>query len=326
MTKNFKEEMAEKISELIDYRLGAEHIHAIKADGSGYYYYIQALRDGYPLLAMHYRGPLMLVLPYADYQRLENGEVSVDSYIDESHWNYGYYWGGGSPIGGAYWQPLEETTGIHEKEKISRYLRILSCRTMRRASGYNPSPENCAACQLIETGCPLSPCNQTGNWENEVEEVDYRLKLIDAVAQRIRDELGFEPVSWRAHLGERKSLKLSPGFLPNEVQISLPAEILNNLLDQPGERDWEELAQNFEIILSRVCSESSVILPKDNLHPREVCLDYWGDEMQTEAHEPKKFSTFGVSNPSADLRGLEKFTRGGIFARSGLFRHRSGKK
>lgn len=283
----YKEELSNKITELIGYHLGEDHIHNIHADGSGWHYYIQSLKPGYPVLAMHYRGPLMLALPYEDYCKLEAGEVTVDDYITRSHWNYGYYWGGGGLLSGAYWQPLEKETGIHDTERISRYLTILDCRTNLISSGYRPTEECCQRCKLDATNCPFSSLNQTGTWENEVREPDGRNELFKAVIQRVKDELGFDYVMVMSHGRQRDEVMLFPGYKPNSVDIYLHKELLNDLLYHPGdEYNCEALAKSFKIILGIPWQPDwATPLPDKVADKRAFCLNFWGDRMPKEEAE-----------------------------------------
>lgn len=304
----YKQELSKQITALIGYHLGEDHIHNIHADGSGWHYYIQSLKPGYPVLAMHYRGPLMLALPYDDYCKLEAGEITAEQYIQESHWNYGYYWGGGGLLSGAYWQPLEKETGIHDTERISRYLHILSCRTDLISSGYRPTEEQCQKCKLDATNCPFSPLNETGAWEKEeVQERDDRQKLFKAVIQRVEAELGFKTGHVMSHgrgscsncncsfkTSDAMScgcggdeILLFPGYEPNTVQVYLHKDTLNDLLYHPGALDSKELkmlAESMKIILGIPWQPDwATPLPDEVTDKRAFCLNFWGDRMSQES-------------------------------------------
>jgi len=282
------QELSTRISELIGYPLGVDHIHHIEADGTGWFYYIQRLKPGYPVLAMHYRGPLMLALPYQDFRRLCQDEVTVDDYIANSHFNYGYYWGGGGMISGGYWQPLEEGTGIHDTERISRYLKILGCRTHKVSCGYGPSETGCQQCQLDAKTCPFSPLNEMGSWDNEVQEPDRRCELFDAIAARVRADLGFEMIYRLSHNGPKNEVRLRPGWKPDTVKIYANSELLNDLLYYPTEDyDWQKMAQEFTIVIVRDVfddemgdyrCESEVLLGEDP-DLRQKCLDFWCEKV-----------------------------------------------
>lgn len=287
-------ELSTKISELIGYQLGEDHIHRIQNDGTGYHYYVQSLKPGYPVLVMHYRGPLVLMLPLDDARRLNREEISVDDYIETSHFSYGYYWGGGSMINGAYWQPFEVGTGIHDKERISRYLHILDCRTEKISSGYPPTEEKCQKCPLDATNCPFSPLNQTGSWENEVHEPDRRRELFKAINKRLNRELGFSWAIRQSHSGDWNELRLYPGWEPDTVEAYVNKDLLNDLLYHPDQdRDLEQMANDFVISIAKPFRpDHRVILPNNSTCKREICLDFWyetvkewGDRRQPEALE-----------------------------------------
>lgn len=281
LKQSILQELSTKLSSLIEYHLGAEHIHHIQADGSGYYYYIQDLKPKHPVLAMHYREPLMLVLPYEDFQRLDQEEITVDDYIATSYFNYGYFWGGGDLIGGAYWQPFEQEAGVHDTERISRYLQILGCRTHKISCGYGPTEDRCQKCQLDATTCPFSPLNQTGSWENEVQEPDGRRKLFEAIDLRLKRELGFEWSFRCAHSDNRDEMCLFPGREPNTVEVYVSSKLLNDLLYHPHEdRDWQKMADELIIAIAKPLKWNyRVILPNDSACKREICLDFWRDEV-----------------------------------------------
>lgn len=303
MNKDVLQELSTKISRLIDYHLGADHIHYIQEDGSGYYYYIQNLKPGYPVLAMHYRGTLMLVLPFRDAHQLSTREVSVDDYIKNSHFNYGYYWGGGSMISGGYWQPLEDKTGIHNRGRICRYLHILYCRTSKVSCGYDPREERCRKCPLDATKCPFSPLNQTGTWENEVQETDRRLELFQAINSRLEAELGFSISSRISHNGDRNDLILIPGLEPDTVIAHVNRDLLNDLLYHPDEvHDWKQMAQNFTIVLAKKDWSSRIKLPKGD---REACLEFWRPATAEGQHvEANQKAQGEFSEPSTAVSSL----------------------
>lgn len=280
-------ELSEMLTELLGYTLGVDHIHS---DKPGFAYYIQSLKPGYPVLVMHYRGPLMLVIPDADYQRLNNGEITVKNYIEESHFNYGYFWGGGGLLSGAYWQPLEGNTGINDKNRISRYLEILSCRTATHSHGYRPKGEQCQRCKIDETGCPFSSLNQTGCWDNEVQELDARIDLFNAIEDRLQEELGFEICSDMSHSNDQNELLLFPGYEPNSVKAFVNKELLNNLLYHPEqEYDWATIAKSFIITLGIAYQDERVLIPTDIADKNKFCLEFWGDKM----HKEKEISKDG---------------------------------
>lgn len=278
MNTIFMQELSSIVSERLGYHLGADHIHS---DDPGYYYYIQKLQPGWPLLMMHYRGPLMLVLPHADFQRLEAGEVTAAEYVNEARFSYGRYWGGGSLIGGGYWQPLEDEPGIHDRARLSRYLHILSCRTFYRSSGYRPSAENCQTCPLNQATCPFSDCNQTGDWAQEVQEPDMRVNLYKAITNRLQLELKLEACGLYSHGGDPKEVWLVPGFKKDTATIYVNDRLLNTLLYRPEERDWEDMAASLTFVAKRMYYQDwdkrLVLTAEDDQYDR--CVEFWGNEV-----------------------------------------------
>lgn len=270
------DQLAAKVNECTGHYLGTDHVHS---DVNGWYYYIQkkSLKANHPLLMNHYRGPLFAVIPHEDYARLERGEIDPIAYVDNAKWSFGYYWGGGSMIGGAFWQPLEEGTGIHDKEKISRYLSILRCRTHRNSSGYMPTEENCQKCAV--NNCPFSKYaekNANADWALEVQEHDYRIELFNAVIKRVQEELLLKVSGAFCYDGNNALLIPNDNGLKS-CAIYLPVSILNDILYNPGERDWEKMASEFIFELGVMMKPDRLqIVPEElNVTPAEHCRNFW---------------------------------------------------
>lgn len=242
MGKELKKEIATIVSRLAGYPVTEENVHS---DEAGWYYYIPAksLQEGRPLLLIHYRVSAFIVIPYRDYQSLERGLITPQEYIETSKWGYGYYWGGGSLVGGCFWQPLEEGIGIYDTAKISRYLHMLSCRTNRRSSGAIPTPEQCKNCSV--KGCPV----QRGSFKSEIPEIDYRVHLFKALAERADQELGIKLRGLCCSDLPDDEVILTPGK-PGECSVTIPQTLSVDLLNNPGERDWKELCKKFRFDLS----------------------------------------------------------------------------
>ena len=272
MNDTFKVELSTQLQSLIDYPLSKDNIH----DDTGFFYYIQALTPGRPLLMIHYRGPLMAVLPEADYQRLGNGELSVEEYIANSFWNFGYLWGRGDLLSGVYWRPLESEVGIHDTARINRYLNILGCRTLKNSSGSMPSPNCCKQCKLDETKCPFSPANQFGDWKNEVQELDGRVALFSAIDERLQKEIGFKVTVTMSYHGNRNELLLFRASKLGTVMSYVSATLLNDLLYYPGERDWAAIAQSLDITLGICWETGRASLNSFNGDKHTACLTFWG--------------------------------------------------
>ena len=267
---------AAHVSAKTGYSLKTEDVHS---DEHGWFYYIQArsLVKNHPLFLIHYRGPSFVVIPYDDYVRLEKGECDPVTYVDNAKWNFGYYWGGGSTVGGAFWQPLEEGFGITDKDKVFRYLTILSCRTHRKSSGVLPNEDKCRKCDVSR--CPFSPFeekNAKSNWNNEVKEHDYRADLFLAVSKRVEKELRLKVRGAFSYVGQNARL------VPNGIQIDtcslyLPVDMLNDILYNPGKRDWDMIASEFLWELGLVSSHDKAIIDESDIDctPAEYCRDFW---------------------------------------------------
>ena len=241
MNELITEKMSEVVSSKIGLTIGPDHVHT---DENGWVYYIPAksLHEWHPLVMKHYRGPFFIVIPHKDWNLLEQQIVSVEDYVENSTWSFGYYWGGGSVLGGVQWMPFEEK-GIHEREKINRYLTILSCRTSRRFSGYLADEQKCAQCSV--KNCPFSRFHQNASWDNEVKELDDRILLFKAVKERIQNRFGLEATLCLNQ--ENNSIWIFPSYKKGTVTIRLPEATLIDMLYNPGKYDTDEVANSLKL-------------------------------------------------------------------------------
>ncbi len=86
--------------------------------------YVRKLAVSHPLICLYSSSTqILVILPDEDMRKLQRGELSVESYISESHFNFGYLESSGTILSAVYWTPLDESwTGIKDKSKISKYL------------------------------------------------------------------------------------------------------------------------------------------------------------------------------------------------------------
>jgi len=172
---------AAELTELTGQHIGLDHIYP---STEGRYYYIQAPKSGAPMLLHHYRGPFFIDIHPDDFEDISSGKVSAHEYITSANWQVGYYWGGGSMVGGGYYQPLDL---VGRRDEVRRYLEILACRGYFRSSGYMPTADYCAKCAVEK--CPFSPYKgNQGNWENEIQEPDARVDFFKALRERFEKE------------------------------------------------------------------------------------------------------------------------------------------
>ena len=273
--RTWKETFAEAVSARIGFRLGKDHTHS---DEDGWYYYIQkeSLTSYHPLLMMHYRQTLFAVIPYEEYKKVESGLIDPLDYIESSWWSFGYYWGGGSMIGGSFWQPLENVCGIHDTEKISRYLQILECRTAKRASGYNPTRSECMDCKVEK--CPFSKVdakNEGASWESEIAEHDYRRDMFSAVAERAKKVLEVNLHGVLCYDGD--NALLIPNSYEESCMLYLPVSLTNDILYNPGERDWAQIASNLKFELGVFMKKDRIVVEEDKLEilAAEFARNFW---------------------------------------------------
>lgn len=273
---DWRDEFSRKMCELTGHCVAN---YNILSDENGWYYYIQAksLVSNHPLLMNHYRGQLFVVIPFEEYRKLEEGTINPISYIENAYWSIGYYWGGGSMVGGVFWKPLEDTTGIHNKELVNRYLYILACRTHKKSSGYMTPEEQCFKCPVKQ--CPFSNCPEKMNgasWENEVKEHDYRRDIFAAFAKRAKSELDLELRGLICHSGDT-ALLIPDSCRKDTCKLYLPVALNNDILYHPGNRNWDEVAASLEIELGVLFDNQKRARITDELPlpAPEFCRDFW---------------------------------------------------
>ena len=123
--KELTNELATTISKCTGLEIGADHVHISERR----FYYIQEAQPGCAYLLHHYRSPFFVEINKEDWDKMENGEVTVKNFVDSTQWFFGYYWGGGSMVsssGGGFYTKLEKEKGIHDKELIQRVMNIIS--------------------------------------------------------------------------------------------------------------------------------------------------------------------------------------------------------
>lgn len=235
---------ATELSALIGQHIGVEHIHA---STEGRYYYIQAPKPGAPMLLHHYRGAFFIDIHPDDFEDISSGKVSAYAYITSANWQVGYYWGGGSMVGGGYYQPLDL---VGHRDEVRRYLQILSCRGLQRTSSYIPTEKDCADCSVEK--CPVSKYKRKF-WYGEMQEHDPRCELFIALVERLEQEYpgytlqGFLCLNnmpdgeiWltaNRHYDENKPFSFQ-AYASNSVIRSL-------LMHETEPENWTEYAKNF---------------------------------------------------------------------------------
>ena len=171
--------LAIELTDIVGQSITEEHIHS---SSNGREYYIQAPKQGAPMVLHHYRGAFFVDMHPADFEALVSDKISAHEYICSANWQVGYYWGGGSMVGGGYYQPLDV---INRKEEVRRYLQILSCRGYKRACGYMPTEKDCNECNLED--CPFSKY-KSGSWDSEMDEPDPRIDLFKSLRKKFEQE------------------------------------------------------------------------------------------------------------------------------------------
>ncbi len=276
---NNMEAFAQELGTMIDQKLTIEHIHP---STTGRFYYIQAPEEGSPMLLHHYRGPYFVDMHPNDIEKIQSGTVSPYDYISNANWLVGYYWGGGSMVGGGFYQPINI---VERQEEVKRYLKILQCRGIRTASGYMPTERQCFDCPVKD--CPFSEY-KVGTWENELEEHDPRIDLFKALLLRFENE--FPDYTFRGFLCSKNvqynTILLSPNGHysekdPYSFTIYASENVIRDLLMkriQP--EDWDEYAKAFKFVLHKNFTEEYLDPTLENIKAIFKDVDYVEKEKQ----------------------------------------------
>ena len=266
------EAFAKELSTIIGQSITLEHIHPTTG---GRFYYIQAPEEGSPMLLHHYRGPYFVDMHPNDIGKIETGKISPHDYIMTANWLVGYYWGGGSMVGGGFYQPMDI---VDNQDEVQRYLKILRCRGQRLASGYMPTERQCLECSVND--CPFSRF-KTGSWENEMKEDDPRITLFNAL--RIRFEKEFPGYTFRGFLCSKISddtIMLSPNGRfqekdPYAFTIYASENVIRGLLMkriQP--ENWDKYAATFKFVIHKNFSDEYMDPTPENIKDIFKDVDY----------------------------------------------------
>ena len=254
---------AQELSDIIGQPIELDHIHPT---ATGRYYYTPAPEEGAPLLLNHYRGPFFIDINPEDYRKLADGEVSPSDYIRTANWLIGYYWGGGSMIGGGFYKPFDI---VNRKDEVRRYFKILSCRGRRNASGYMPNEKQCLDCNV--ENCPFSKYKQ-GSWDNELKEYDPRIDFFKALCRRFEDQ--FPEYTIRGFVSseiEDSTIVLCPNIrLSEEEPFSCDAYasekvIMDLMMHKITPEDWDKFVAEFKFLLHKRFSKEYTEVTEDQM-------------------------------------------------------------
>lgn len=237
---------AEEVSKLVGRRIDTGHI----CEGTGRFYYIQSTEPGAPMILHHYRGSFFIDIHHDDLEAIKNGKVDVKEYIKKANWQIGYFWGGGSMVGGGFYQPFDI---IGRSEEVKRYFTILSCRGFHNSCGYMPSKDNCDTCNVEK--CPFSKYKEGGSWENELKEYDPRRDFFKSL--RAFFEIEYPGYTLRGFSCSKNipddQIWVTSNFHIEDEPYSFLATASENtiralLMHEVEPEDWKEYAKGFKFM------------------------------------------------------------------------------
>ena len=291
MNESVAEVLNRELEQLTGCKIGVENI---KTDKSGSFSHIPSgsLLRGRPLILSHFVGRLFVILPYKDWEDLSRGKVPVWRYINDSIWSYGYYLAGPSLKDNLFWQELEGgRRGIHDTEKIQRYLTIMQCRTMQKHLDKLPDEARCADCK--QKCCPISSLKSKkrgASWKNEVKERYVRVEFQGALEKMLKQRFGFRLASLQTDAAYneteefctfRESLYLFPGFVPGTVRVVVSEKLMIDMLYHPQKYDARETVERAKLI--------AAFAPYDSKTRKTKPVQYMNIAHNTTATELNKF-------------------------------------
>lgn len=231
----------------------------------------------HPVIFWNLERQLFVVLPESDFAQLENG-MDVKTYIHNANWNVGHMWDGTSVLEGTFWFPAKL-----DDPMIKRYLHLQTCKVW----GYHKDvpkrgKETCEVCWM-KAECPVSLADnvQKATASQSIPiSTDYRTKFRAAVYKRVRRDLDVEVAGCYAYNGEYISVMGVRNC--KSVTLHLPARILNDLLCNPGERDWEEMANELQYEIA-VCGTTDKLIVSEIAEgtTKQMVYDFWKEHSCT---------------------------------------------
>lgn len=265
------EDVFTRLAEIITQKSGIsiDPINIFKANR--HFHYLPETDPGRPLLLYYcyYNGSGMGVEMHSDdWYKLDSGIITPEEYVESSLWLYGYLWEGGPMITGGYIQPLEDIPGIHDKEKISRYMSIIICRGDYVSMGYHPSQEICLECSVKD--CPYSVLKKKHlpMYVNILEAFDNRLAIYNAINNYLRNNYGYElnGLCASTDLGPDE-LMLYRNIGERTFELYLGDSLIKKLLYTPfiAGYDWESKIKSMKLFLGRRFSKEKILIesPQD---------------------------------------------------------------
>ena len=229
-----------------------------------HFHYIPETDPGKPLILYYcyYLGNSFEVeINSDDWYNLKSGNVTPEDYVNNSNWYYGYLWDGGTIITGGYIQALENRAGIHDKEKILRYMTIISCRGDFLSNGYIPSKDGCFDCPVKD--CPYSAMKKhhLPMFVNILEAFDNRLAFYNAMKHYLKDEFGYTINGMCCSEGiDKGEIVLYRNVGERTFELYLGDSMIKELFYTPfvAGSHWEKVISNMKLFIGRRFSKERI--------------------------------------------------------------------
>ncbi len=291
----YTRELARSLNAMVELhtgcKIGEQYITTDRFEFSSNYIPVGSLQPGKPVIISHYVGIRMIFIPHTDWDALNQRAITVEDYVNNSVWNYGYYWGiNALHYGGVYWQPLENgKTGINDREKVRRYLTILRCRAHEKYRNESPMMIWCSDCYLEK--CPMSVIHRKkldASWEDEVKERNVRHELYEAVAYMLKERFDLEVCGFgvsKQFDNYPNNVYLHAGFSKGTVKLFISQAMFIDMMYRPEKYDVEKMLKNGKllayvdryekVIKDFVVTRTMTITAKTNISDLN---EFWGKE------------------------------------------------
>lgn len=268
--EEWKQVLSEEVSKRIGFHLSGINIYS---DAEGYKFNIESksLVQFKPLLMINTKGTLIAILPHYDFELLEKGEINLAQYVEKSFWSYGYICDNSRNGKVSFWQPLEETNGIHDTNKISEFLKKLSCRALILSHNHNPTEEECYNC-VGKKSCPYTLVEKGVEYLGH----DYRIELLGTIAEMVQRKFKLTVKDMLVYEGN--NFLLIPTIEVNCCTVSIPATLNNDILYHPGNREWKSIIKERKFAISGLSRKSDRVIENENQENADlpsICRNFW---------------------------------------------------
>ncbi len=239
------------MSDRIGHEVLSENVHSDELGWKGYIPSGGILTE-LPVLLCDEQGKIHALISALTYKHMTEGQITVDKFVNESFWHYGYYHGGSDIFNAIFWRPLEGNDAIG----------IINCRKVKRFFD-----------KLVKK-------NVSQREIDRVCQYDYRKIYAEEIKKCIWNFFGFVVSEFFVHYydaGLENTVLLKPSKNICAVDVYLSYQILIQLMYYPGLIDCVDLAHRAKFELCGTYNNKRQELPKLCADPFTFCTEFWKD-------------------------------------------------